>query len=61
MKMPCRSTFTVDAPVCEALSPKRPLGYTSMASIIVKLPRAFVKVRRVRGQSDRVKNGVTNG
>jgi hypothetical protein len=61
MKMPCRSTITVDAPVCEALSPKRPLGYTSVVSIVVKLPRTFVKVERVCGQSDRVKNGVING
>ena len=61
MKIPCCSTITVDAPVCEALSPKRPLGYTSVVSIIVKLPRTFVKLVRVRGQSDRVKNGVING
>jgi hypothetical protein len=36
MKMPRRSIITVDAPVREALSPKRPLGYTSVVSVIVK-------------------------
>jgi hypothetical protein len=61
MKIPCRSTITVDAPVCKALSPKRPFGYTSVVSILVKLPRTFVKVARVCGQSDRVKKGLTNG
>jgi hypothetical protein len=61
MKMPGRSTITVDAPAWEALSSKLSSSYTSMLSILVKLPRTFVKIRRVFRQGNRVKNCVTNG
>jgi hypothetical protein len=45
MKMPCRSTITVDAPVREALSPKRPLGYTSVVSVVVKAASRICQAR----------------
>jgi len=43
MKMPDRSTITVDALAWEALS-LNPLRLYSMFSILVTLPRTFVKV-----------------
>jgi hypothetical protein len=56
--MPGRSTITVDAPACAAPSPKLPSGYTYMLSILVMLPRTFVKAGRVFEQGNRVKNCV---
>jgi hypothetical protein len=53
MKMPGRSTITVDAPACAAPSPKLPSGYTYMLSTLVMLPRTFVKTGRVFEQGNR--------
>jgi hypothetical protein len=46
---------------CEALSPRLAFSYTLILSILVKLPRTFVKAEQVSEPGNRVKNCGTDG